>query len=392
MNRIIDRYIFLELIPPFVISVVFFTFVFLMAQILPITEIIVNYQVNAKTIALFLLFSMPFFLQFILPLSVMLSVLLTFLRMSGDMEIVALKAGGVTVYRLLPAVLLFGLIAGLLTAFMSIVALPHSRLAYKRLQFQVASNHLELGLIHLLKPRQFIDEFSGVVLYVHEVDPSSHTLKDVFIEKRISQDLTSTIIAPRGTLFIRPHEMDVNLRLYDGGMYQVDVDQGSSNIQSFSTHDIRLDIKQSIKSIKDQPKDEEEMSLRELYDYLNQAKKRDDQFYITLMEWHKKFSLPTACLVLSLLAVPLGIQARSSKRSYGIGLGMIFFFLYYILLAVGWVFGEAGTYPPIIGMWLPNMVMACLGMLFLIRAANEKSFLLPPVGLWIKSLIMRQNM
>jgi len=391
MNRILNRYVFLELIPPFIISVVFFSFVFLMSQILPITNIIVNYQVDVLTVLLFLLYGMPFFLQFVIPLSVMLSVLLIFLRMSGDMEIVALKAGGVTLYRLLPPAMTLGLIGCILTAFMSIVALPYSRLAYKKLQFDVASNHLELGLFHLIKPRQFIDQFNGAVLYVHDIDPLSHELKDIFIEKRLSGDLVSTIIAPRGTMFVQSEQLSVNLRLYDGGIYQVDAEQGVSNTQRFHTHDIRLGIKQNIKSYKNKPKDEEEMSLKELRHYLNTTEKRDDQFYVTLMEWHKKFSLPVACLALSLLALPLGIQARSSKRSYGIGLGMLFFFIYYILLSVGWVFGEAGIYPPLIGMWLPNLVMAALGIVLLVRAANEKYFLLPPVGQWFKSFINTRN-
>jgi lipopolysaccharide export system permease protein len=308
--------------------------------------------------------------------------------MSGDMEIVALKAGGVTLYRLLPPALMLGLIGCLLTAFMAMVALPFSRLAYKKLQFEVASNHLELGLIHLLKPRQFIDHFNGVVMYVHDIDPSSHTLKDIFIEKRLSEDLVSTIIAPRGILFVQPEQLGVNLRLYDGGIYQVDARQGASHTQQFRIHDIRLAAKQNIKSYKSKPKDEEEMSLKELRHYLNTAKKRDDQFYIALMEWHKKFSLPVACLALSLLALPLGIQARTSKRSYGIGLGMLFFFIYYILLAMGWVFGEAGIYPPLIGMWLPNLVMAGLGIVFLKRAANEKPF---GVGQWFKSVLKPSN-
>ena len=178
----------------------------------------------------------------------------------------------------------------------------------------------------------------------------------------------------------------MNLRLFNGGIYQVDVGQGSSHTQRFSTHDIRLDIKKSITSSENGPKDEEEMSLKELRHYLDTAQEKNDQYYISLMEWHKKFSLPAACFVLSVLAIPLGIQARSSKPSYGIGLGMVFFFIYYICLAIGCVFCEAGVYPPIIGMWAPNVVMAGLGVVFLVRAAKEKTNLLSSVGLWIKSL------
>ena len=104
MNTIINRYIFKELWSPFGISMAFFSFVFIMAELPEITDYVVNYQIGLKTVLLLLTYAMPYFLQFVIPMSVMISVLLTFLRMSADMEIVALKAGGVSIYRLLPAV------------------------------------------------------------------------------------------------------------------------------------------------------------------------------------------------------------------------------------------------------------------------------------------------
>jgi lipopolysaccharide export system permease protein len=73
-----------------------------------------------------------------------------------------------------------------------------------------------------------------------------------------------------------------------------------------------------------------------------------------------------------LLAVPLGIRSKSSKKSFGIGLGIVFFLIYYLLLSTGWVFGEAGTYPPLIGMWVPNIVMGGIGLILIVNAANER--------------------
>ncbi len=79
-NAILNRYILKEMIPPFLMNLVFFVFVFLMRQVLEITNLIVNYQVGFVNFILLLAFSLPFFLVYIIPMSVMLSVLLTFLR------------------------------------------------------------------------------------------------------------------------------------------------------------------------------------------------------------------------------------------------------------------------------------------------------------------------
>jgi lipopolysaccharide export system permease protein len=90
------------------------------------------------------------------------------------------------------------------------------------------------------------------------------------------------------------------------------------------------------------------------------------------MEYHKKFSIPMACFALGILALPLGIVSKRVKRSSGLVLGLVYFLIYYILLSVGLVFGETGAYPPLIGMWLPNVVMGGLGVFLLIKTANEK--------------------
>jgi len=55
-----------------------------------------------------------------------------------------------------------------------------------------------------------------------------------------------------------------------------------------------------------------------------------------------------------------------------LGLGLVLFLLYYLMLSAGWVFGETGVYPPMIGMWLPNVVMGGLGLFLLDRTAKER--------------------
>jgi len=367
-NTIINRYVFREMIPPFVINLVFFTFMFLMTRILEITDMIVNYGVNLGTVLQILGFTMPFFLQFIIPMSVMMAVLLTFLKMSTDNEIIALKAGGISIYRLLPPVFLFAMVGVVLTGAVAIYGLPTGRMAIKQLLYDVAVNNTEIGL----KPRTFNDAFNGVMLYVNKIEPATRTLLDVFIEDQRSKDVVSTVVSPRGRLFSQPEQGVFQLRLYNGSINQVDVKDRSAHTVQFETYDIRLDIQKSVGIQGGGPKNQEEMSIPELLVYLDKATQKDDRYYLVLMEFHKKFSLPFSCVFLAVLAVPLGIQSRHAKRSFGVGLGMIFFLFYYLMLSAGWVFGETGAYPPLIGMWVPNLVMGAIGLFLLIRNAKER--------------------
>jgi lipopolysaccharide export system permease protein len=353
-----------------------------MSQLPVITNYVVNYQIGIMTVGRLLAYAMPFFLQFVLPMSIMIAVLLTFLRMSGDMEIVALKAGGVTIYRLLPPVLVFGLIGTLLTGLIAVYALPNGRKATKELLFEVASSHVDIGL----KPRQFIDSFKGVVLYVHAIDPNTKILKDVFIEDRRSPDLAITVVAPSGRISFDPVHFSVNLRLKEGSIHQVNLKETRANDMKFDTYDIRLEMQRKVDGLDQRPMHVEEMGLFELYRSIKGNKHKDEKYYKALLELHKKFSLPAACLALGILAVPLGIRARSSKRAYGVGLGLLFFLLYYILLSTGWVLGESGAYPPAIGMWVPNLLSLAVGIVLLVRTANEKPIVLPPMPRWITRL------
>ena len=379
---IVHRYLLKEFFQPFLVNTVFFSFIFLMTQILEITNMVVNYNLRLSRIVLMMLYTLPFFLQFILPMSVMLAILLTFLRMSGDNEITALKAGGIGLYQVLPPALLFAAFGCLLTGLVSWYGLPWGRTNFKQLALETAQQHLDA----LIKERTFNDTFKGVMLYVSHMDPASRMLTDVFIEDQRTENIVTTVVAPSGNLLNDVPRGKVVLRLYNGMISQVDVDRRSVNTVQFSTYDIALDLKPGKgRAGISTSKSEEEMYVSELVHHIRTAAIRDSRYYKLLLEFHKKFSLPFACMALGLLAVPLGIQFKAAKRSYGIGLGMGFFLLYYILLSAGWVFGEAGSYPPFIGMWLPNVVLGGIGLLLLKRAALEQ----PIDGSWLFHRISR---
>jgi lipopolysaccharide export system permease protein len=179
-------------------------------------------------------------------------------------------------------------------------------------------------------------------------------------------------VAPKGKLLSEPEKQLYRLLLHNGSIYQVDLKERSANFIDFETYEMRLVIKRETTTSSPRDKHRKEMSLTELQRYLDNSTNRDAGYYSVLMELHKKFSLPFACLALGLLAVPLGIQSKSAKRSMGLSLGLVCFLLYYLLLSVGRVFGETGAYPPVIGMWVPNIAMGGLGLFLLIRNAKER--------------------
>ena len=366
---ILNRYLFLEMLPPFFINLAFFSFIFLMKQILDITDMIVNHKVGIVPVLLLLVYTMPYFLQYIIPMSTMMAVLMALLRMSSDNEIMALKAGGVSIYRLLTPVLIFSLSGTLITGYMTIFGVPSGAERFKTLLFDVATSNLNISL----KERTFNDNFKQIMLYVNKIDPQSGELHNVLIEDSRKSGGGNTVVARRGRLIGEPKEMVYHLRLYDGTISQMDMRDRSSHTINFETYDIRLDLKDAFSTpgIANQAPDE--MTLPTLRAYLKRVRSDKAQYLSALLKYYKKFSIPVACLAMGLLAMPLGIQARNSKKAFGIGLGLLFFLLYYILLSVGTAFGENGNYPPMVGMWMPNVILGGVGIYLLILSAKEKS-------------------
>lgn len=368
-SPLIHRYLFTELVPPFAINLAFFTFIFLTSRILDITNLVVNHGVGLLQVLLVIVYTIPYFMVFVIPMAVMMAVLLTFLRLSGDNEIMALKAGGVNVTALLPPVVVFCLLGGLLTAFMSIYGQPWGRSSAKQLVVRIAASSIDIGL----KERQFNDTFDGIVLYVSQVDTQTRTLRDVFIENQQDDKLASTVVAPRGQLLRAADGLTWRLRLFDGTIHQVDLQEFRANAIRFDTYDLTLSLAQMLEPQKRPSKHRREMNLAELRQYIREHQAaRDAGYFNALMRYHKMFSIPFACLVLGFLAMPLGMQAKRVSKSYGLGLGLVFFMLYYLLLSAASVFGESGRLPPIAAVWMPNLVMAAVGVFLFVRMAQER--------------------
>ncbi|MDJ0781164.1 MAG: LPS export ABC transporter permease LptF [Desulfosarcinaceae bacterium] len=386
MNATIHRYLIREMIPPFSITLIFFLFIFLMTKLLEVTNFVVNYDVDVWIIGLMLLYSVPFFLQFVIPMAVMMGVLLAFLRLSSDNETVAMKACGISVYKVLSPALGFSLLGTLVTAWVTVYAMPWGSSAIKQMAIKLAASSLEIGL----KERSFNDQFEDVVVYVSKVDPHSGALQHLFIEDRRNPKVISTIIAPEGRLHKSATALSAHLQLTDGSITQVDLATRSANAVHFDRYDLRLNLQLDSVAEKENGKHRSEMSLTEMRDYLNTYEKRDSRYYRTLMDYHKKFSIPLAGLVLGLLAVPLGFQSGGARRSYGVGLGLMLFLLYYVVLTAGWTYGKTGAVPPMIGMWAPNVLFALLGAFFLRRCANDRGFGLDQLYVWASHLWRRR--
>ncbi|MFA5905555.1 MAG: LPS export ABC transporter permease LptF [Desulfobacula sp.] len=370
--NIINRYIFKELLSPFVISLFFLTFVFLMIRVPEITNKIVNFNADISSILVMMVYMLPRFMEFTIPMSVMIAILLTFMRMSGENELIAMKGAGVSLYSLLPPIIAFSLAGVFLTAVITIAGVPWGKLALKKKTIALARSNMDMAL----QERQFNSELENVMMYISQVDMKTKRLKDIFIEDRRTKGVVSISIAPSGEL-IRSEDAFYTIRLYSGVINQVNEEEGSVNNIHFGNYDINIDLTDTGSQGAQIAKRVSEESLTDLIRMVKAGGNDDKLLRSVLMQLHEKFSIPFACLSLGLLAFPLGVQSSSLQKSSGFSLGVIFFLLYYFFLAAGWSAGEIGVFSPGLAMWLPNIIMGGIGGFLLVRNAKENPVRMP---------------
>jgi len=225
-----------------------------------------------------------------------------------------------------------------------------------------------------LKERQFNDSFDGVMFYVNKIDVTDNSLNDIYIEDQRNDGFSTTIVAPKGRIFNGDDRLSFVLSLHDGMINQVNLKSRAIHSIQFDTYALNLDLKNAVKTIRKKKIRPKEMGLAELATFLKTEKIRTSKYYSAWVEYHKKFSIPFACIALGVLAIPLGVHSSSSRKSAGLGIGLIAFLLYYLLLSAGLVASEAGNIAPVVGMWMPNVIMGGLGIYLLFKAANDKSF------------------
>lgn len=361
--RIIYRYLFKEMIVPFVVSLGVFTFLLLIAKIMELTELVVSRGVSLGSVLLLLLYTLPYFMVFTIPMATLLGVLLAFLRLSSDNEITALKASGVGLTQLLPPVAALALVAWAASSALAIWAMPWGNRSFEDKLFEVARSKADLAL----KERVFLNTFPGLVLYVNRL-PGEGVLEDVFVVDEREKGRTHTIVSKRGRIF-PAHDGKVVLRLYEGSLHSVNSELTAAQTANFATYDVTIDSP-NIMPGQRKITHEREMYLNELLAELKKLPPESTRYYLVDMEMQKKFSLPVACLVMALVGLPLGARTRRG-RSWGIFIALAFFFAYYLMLSTAWSLGETGIYPVIVGMWMPNAIFGLLGLVMFRQELKE---------------------
>jgi lipopolysaccharide export system permease protein len=366
MGKILNRYLFLEILVPFFVGLAVFTFILLIARILKLVELVVNRGVPlldiVKTFALIL----PAFLEVTVPMALLLAILLGFGRLASDSEIVALKTSGVSLYQMTAPVAVFMILASVATFAIAIWVRPWANGALRKQLFEVVKSRVSAGF----KEKIFNTDFPGLVLYVEEIETGGNTLKGILISDSRNPQNRNTVIAKIGLLVPNEDAKTVTLRLLDGTIYGVGGENNSFQKTEFTVYDVSLALT-TFGEMRPRAKDPKEMTLGELWGHIAEQRANHQLVNEEEIELHRKFSIPFACVVFTLVGIPLSIPPTRAVRSRGFSMSLGLIFLYYIPMTVGQTLAQKGFVPVLFGLWLPNIAFLGLGAFLFRSAARE---------------------
>jgi lipopolysaccharide export system permease protein len=359
MNRV-HRYLLRELALPFGMALALISFLLLMNKVLTLVDLVLKHGVPLATVAELVVYVMPATFAITVPMSLLVAVLLALGRLSSDLELVALRAGGVSLARLYPPLLALGLTASLGMLAFNETLLPRANESYKVLFYDVLRQRSDVAL----QEKTWIRDFEGLILYMDSRDPKTHELDGLTILKpeQGNQPL-QWIRAKRGRLVSDPGGYRLYLDLYDGSLQTLSGPRGEDlTTLDFDSSRMDLDIGGALSQIQGQDRQPQEMSMREIWKALDGMAPQDGRRPHFLTEFHKKASIPFACLFFLLCGLPLGTLTRRGGRMLGFVLAIGLIFVYYLALSLGQTYGDAGRLPPLLAMWLPNLVMGALAL------------------------------
>ena len=368
------KYIFNEIWPTFLISLFVSVSIIVATDMLSITELIVNRGVHIRYVFRMVLYLLPDIIAFVLPAVSLISVVVAFLRLSGDSEIIALKSSGISLYQMLPPVILIAFISLLIALMIGVIAVPWGNRSFKDLLFQIVESKADLGI----KERIFSEPFDDVVFYVQSSSSKQRVMRDVFVVDRRDKTVTNTIVAEEARIFLHPKKRIITLHFMKGTVFVVEKGLQSSRAIKFSSYDLNIGLKDIMAALAARQQKPKEMSASELVRQLGNVSKGSVKYNKMMIELLERYSLPFAVFLMAIIGVPLGAQIRARGRSAGIGVSLAVFSFYYMCYAGTRNICAAGVISPVIGIWIPDVFLLICCIYFLRHVANERSIIFLP--------------
>jgi len=380
--RILTRYILREVSSHAVIGAAIFTFVLFTRDLGRILELVVRASAPLPSVGEIFLYTVPLALTYTIPMSVLVGILIGLSRLAADSEITAMRASGMGVWDFGRALTIFVAAAWGLALLNGLYLAPWSLASLGHLEDQLKGSQVSFEV----QPRVFYEGFPKIVLYVQDVHSAQGAAvwKGVFLAD-ISDAANPRVTLAREGILVAEGQDRLHLHLTNGSSHEIDPKEADKyQISTFHETDIPIELPSS------ENKSEEQVPVKAVGTWAlrGRASSVDPvsaRWY--LIEFHSRFALPTACLVLAMVGIPLGLSSKKAGKSGGFVLTIVLVFVYYFVSLIGVSLAKQGRLSPALGAWLANLVFFAAA-LFLLWRVERRPFALSAIKLpWKRGLL-----
>jgi lipopolysaccharide export system permease protein len=352
-HRILHRYVIREYLKIFGLCLGALIFIYAVVLFFQKMDTITKNQAPFYLIFKYVLYKIPeVTFQWTLPYGVLLSTLLTLGNFSRHSEITAMKAGGVSLYRVTVPLIFLALIFSFFSFLGNEYLVPVTN---------QKTRHLLSVQVRKERPSS---SFKNYKIWFHAdhrifniqlLDPDKRVLKGITLYEFNDQFRCVRRIDAREAKW-----GDGRWRFYDGAIRVFD-EKGSVQVTAFKEEDFTLP--EHWETFQNMERKSEEMSYTELRNYVQKIQSAGYDATRYQVDLNSKLSYPLLNLIMVLIGVPFALRTgRSGGVALSIGISVMIGFSYGILFYVFLFFGKSGLLPPFLSSWIPTALFGLAGI------------------------------
>jgi LPS export ABC transporter permease LptG len=363
---LLDEYVMRDYATNFILSLGAFALLFIVFTFFELIGDILRNRIALVTVGDYLLNLIPYIVSTVTPLCSLLAVLITFGSLNRSSELTAMKATGISLYRIVaPIVVLAAILSAALFAFNESY-LPDANRRQEALRAEIKGKPAQT---FLLPGRQFISGQSGPagsparIFYYQAFDAD----RDIFASLTVFEFDPQTFTLQR-RIFARSVRWDPNVNqwAFNNGWQRTFASQTVASYQPFTVASFPEIHEQPAYFIKEE-KQSQEMTYGELTGYIADLSQSGFDTVRLRVQLDRKLADPAITLVMALLAVPFALFMGKRGGLVGIATAIAVAISYWVVAGIFSSLGDINTLPPLLAAWSPDLLFAIAGSYLLLR-------------------------
>ncbi len=360
IGRTLDRYVTGRFLRYYLYALLAFIAIYLVINFIETVGKFLQKGTDVGTITSYYLYMIPFVIKWVNPIAVLLGVLFCISILSKNSEIMAMKASGVSLYRVFTPLVVMGTLIGVGVWVFGETAVPYANERYVAIKKWVFDG---LDREAMMKVNDYSASLAGnLILYTGQMDAYNGRMSRPTL---ISYDPEDPGLATE--------RVDAAVGEYSGGewhFYDCEVrtfGPEGEELTLVEVEEMAVGIVEAPNEFAIEARTPEDMTYAELDDHIERMERAGKDPAKERVELDLKVSVPLANLIVILIGAPLAIRTARSGTALGFGVAVLLGFVLWGFIAVGRAFGQRGVVSPFMAAFLPNIIFGVAGLILVWR-------------------------